>query len=69
MLKKETAYYHLPGLFEFYGLYSEFLPLFREHREYIFMTGAILVLYMELRLIVFGAEAVLALEKIIQKKF
>ena len=27
------AYYHLPGLFEFYKLYSVFLPLFREHRE------------------------------------
>ena len=36
MLKKETAYYHLPGLFEFYGLYSVFLPLFREHREYFY---------------------------------
>ena len=36
MLKKETAYYHLPGLFEFYGLYREFLPLFREHREYFY---------------------------------
>ena len=36
MLKKETAYYHLPGLFEFYGLYCEFLPLFREHREYFY---------------------------------
>ena len=28
------AHYHLPGLFEFYELYSVFLPLFREHREY-----------------------------------
>lgn len=27
------AYYHLPGLFEFYGLYSVFLPLYREHPE------------------------------------
>ena len=36
MLNKETAYYHLPGLFEFYGLYREFLPLFREHREYFY---------------------------------
>ena len=26
------AYYHLPGLFEFYELYRVFLPLFREHR-------------------------------------
>ena len=30
------AYYHLPGLFEFYRLYSVFLPLFREHREYFY---------------------------------
>ena len=28
------AYYHLPGLFEFYELYRAFLPLFRAHREY-----------------------------------
>ncbi len=28
------AYYHLPGLFEFCELYSRFLPLFRDHREY-----------------------------------
>ncbi len=31
-----TAYYHLPGLFEFYELYRLFLPLFREHREYFY---------------------------------
>lgn len=30
------AYYHLPGLFEFYGLYHEFLPLFRRHREFFY---------------------------------
>lgn len=30
------AYYHLPGLFEFYELYSVFLPLFREHREFFY---------------------------------
>lgn len=30
------AYYHLPGLFEFYELYRMFLPLFREHREYFY---------------------------------
>ena len=35
-LKKPTAYYHLPGLFEFYELYRLFLPLFREHREYFY---------------------------------
>lgn len=31
-----TAYYHLPGLFEFYELYRVFLPLFRSHREYFY---------------------------------
>ena len=35
-LKKKTAYYHLPGLFEFHELYREFLPLFRQHREYFY---------------------------------
>lgn len=33
---KQIAYYHLPGLFEFYELYSMFLALFREHREYFY---------------------------------
>lgn len=31
-----TAFYHLPGLFEFYELYRIFLPLFRKHREYFY---------------------------------
>lgn len=31
-----TAYYHLPGLFEFYDLYRAFLPLFHKHREYFY---------------------------------
>ncbi|MGX8706266.1 MAG: hypothetical protein ACSW8J_06785, partial [bacterium] len=30
------AYYHLPGLFEFYELYRAFLPLFRAHRDYFY---------------------------------
>ena len=30
------AYYHLPGLFEFYDLYRAFLPLFREHRDWFY---------------------------------
>ena len=30
------AYYHLPGLFEFYELYRAFLPLYRSHREYFY---------------------------------
>lgn len=33
---KNRAYYHLPGLFEFYELYQVFLSLFREHREYFY---------------------------------
>ncbi len=32
----EKIYYHLPGLFEFYDLYSAFLPLFQQHREYFY---------------------------------
>ena len=35
-LINKTAYFHLPGLFEFYELYKEFLPLFYEHREYFY---------------------------------
>lgn len=35
-LQKHIAYYHLPGLFEFYELYRVFLPIFREHREYFY---------------------------------
>ena len=30
------AHYHLPGLFEFYEFYKEFLPLWREHREWFY---------------------------------
>lgn len=32
----EKAYYHLPGLFEFYEFYSVFLPLYRTHRDYFY---------------------------------
>ena len=32
----KKAYYHLPGLFEFYELYEAFLPIYREHREYFY---------------------------------
>ncbi len=31
-----TAYFHLPGLFEFYEFYKIFLALFTEHREYFY---------------------------------
>ena len=33
---KHKAYYHLPGLFEFYEFYCHFLPLYRSHREYFY---------------------------------
>ena len=33
---RNTAIYHLPGLFEFYELYRELLPLYRRHREYFY---------------------------------
>ena len=35
-MRKTIAYYHLPGLFEFYELYEAFLPIYREHREYFY---------------------------------
>ena len=35
-MRKTIAYFHLPGLFEFYELYRRFLPLYREHREYFY---------------------------------
>ena len=36
VMGENKAFYHLPGLFEFYELYKVFLPLFREHREYFY---------------------------------
>ena len=35
----KKAYYHLPGLFEFYELYEAFLPVYRKLHE----EGAILI--------------------------
>ena len=35
-MNHKIAYYHLPGLFEFYELYRVFLPLYRTHREYFY---------------------------------
>ena len=40
-----TAYFHLPGLFEFTELYRLFLPLWRSHREYFFDDCEIASLY------------------------
>ncbi|MCQ2400925.1 MAG: hypothetical protein MJ059_03255 [Lachnospiraceae bacterium] len=35
-MEKDKAYYHLPGLFEFYEFYRRFLPLFYGHREWFY---------------------------------
>lgn len=41
----KKAYFHLPGLFEFYELYKVFLPLFYEHREYFYEYAEIASIY------------------------
>lgn len=33
---RHTAYFHLPGLFEFYDFYKAFLPLFYSQREWFY---------------------------------
>lgn len=38
-------FYHLPGLFEFYELYSRFLPLYESHPEYFYDWCAIGSIY------------------------
>lgn len=35
-MREHKAYYHLPGLFEYYDLYCIFLSLYRKHREYFY---------------------------------
>lgn len=35
-MNKSIAYFHLPGLFEFYDFYKEFLPIFFDHQEYFY---------------------------------
>ena len=40
-----TAYFHLPGLFEFQELYRIFLRLFREHRESFYDWCEIISVY------------------------
>lgn len=41
----KTAYFHLPGLFEFTELYRKFLPLFYGHREWFYEDCEIASLY------------------------
>lgn len=36
MENMRKAIYHLPGLFEFYDFYKEFLKVWRDHREYFY---------------------------------
>ena len=45
MSTAQTAFFHLPGLFEFYELYRLFLPLFRAHRDWFYDGCAIGSLY------------------------
>lgn len=35
-MERNKAWYHLPGLFECYNFYREFLPLYRTHRDYFY---------------------------------
>jgi len=42
---KKTAYFHLPGLFEFYDFYREFLPLFYEKRDLFYEWADIASIY------------------------
>lgn len=45
MKTEQKAYYHLPGLFEFYDFYKMFLPLYREHRDYFYEWCEIASIY------------------------
>ena len=65
---REKAYFHLPGLFEFYELYRMFLPLFREHREYFYDWCEIGSIY-GARQTVSGVEAGLASERMTRRRF
>ncbi len=61
------AYYHLPGLFEFYELYKEFLPLYRKHREYFYDWCDIGSIY-GAPAAAYGAEAASVLVSTIRRK-
>ena len=67
-LIKKTAYFHLPGLFEFYELYRLFLALFYEHREYFYNWCEILALFMAHPPIAFGVAEELRSVRKIRKK-
>ena len=42
---REKAVFHLPGLFEFYDFYLEFLKIYSEHKEYFYDWCEIASLY------------------------
>ncbi|MCR5494382.1 MAG: hypothetical protein K6F15_01990 [Treponema sp.] len=42
---KKKASFHLPGLFEFFDFYREFLPLYHKHREYFYDWAQIASIY------------------------
>ena len=65
-LINKTAYFHLPGLFEFYELYRLFLALFYEHREYFYNWCEIGSIYGPP--IAFGVEEELPSVRKIRKK-
>ena len=45
MKKMSTAYFHLPGLFEFFELYKVFLPLWKKHRIWFYEWAEISSVY------------------------
>ena len=62
------AYYHLPGLFEFYELYRVFLPLYREHRGWFYDWCEIGSIYGAPADCIWGGGRAV-LERMIRKKF
>ena len=63
--KRNTAYFHLPGLFEFYELYVFFCP-YSMSTENTFMTGVRLALSTEHHRIASGAAAVWKMKPVIR---
>ena len=62
--KRNTAYFHLPGLFEFYELYR--ICLYIQNTESTFMTGVRLALSTEHHRIASGAAAVWKMKPVIR---
>lgn len=43
--KARTAQFHLPGLFEFHDFYREFLPIYRDNKEFFYDNVTIASIY------------------------